>query len=202
MQAHIWGLDRQLDKFTTEYVQQHLQRGSHGLLTLSEVDFAFPPNVSPAMIIQARLKGHASVSSAGLSPVSFGCSKTSSKGSRLTGGIGWLREVRLLQDPNPRLHNFPEVITAYACALRSLLSCQGHGCSTVLGSSFGKPLGRSWAYSLVELSTLLCSYAGQTRATSVAPASSIVIPATCPCARAWSCMTLVVVCHAACAVPL
>lgn len=109
LQAHIWGLDRQLDKFTTDYVQQHLQRGSYGLLTLSELDFAFPPNVSPAMIVQARLKGHASVSSAGLPPVNFGTKNTSSKGSKQAGGIGWLREVRLLQEPNPRLHNFPEV---------------------------------------------------------------------------------------------
>lgn len=90
-------------------MQQHLQRGSHGLLTLSEMDFAFPPNVSPAMIVQARLKGHASVSSAGLSPVQFGSRNATSKKSKLPGGIGWLREVRLLQDPNPRLHNFPEV---------------------------------------------------------------------------------------------
>lgn len=109
LQAHIWGLDRQLDKFTTDYVQQHLQRGSHGLLTLSEMDFAFPPNVSPAMIVQARLKGHASVSSAGLAPVQFGSKNAASKKSKLPGGIGWLREVRVLQDPNPRLHNFPEV---------------------------------------------------------------------------------------------
>jgi hypothetical protein len=73
------------------------------------MDFAFPPNVSPAMIVQARLKGHASVSSAGLSPVQFGSRNATSKKSQLPGGIGWLREVRLLQDPNPRLHNFPEV---------------------------------------------------------------------------------------------
>lgn len=107
-QPHIWGLDRQLDKFTTDYVQQHLQRGSHGLLTLSEMDFAFPPNVSPAMIVQGRLRGHQSVSSAGISPVQFGARQATSKHSKLPGGIGWLREVRHLQDPNPRLHNMPE----------------------------------------------------------------------------------------------
>jgi hypothetical protein len=126
LQAHIWGLDRQLDKFTTDYVQQHLQRGSHGLLTLSEMDFAFPPNVSPAMIVQARLKGHASVSSAGLSPVQFGSRNATSRKSKLPGGIGWLREVRLLQDPNPRLHNFPEV--------RELLLMVGDGTSHNLHS--------------------------------------------------------------------
>lgn len=108
-QAHIWGLDRQLDKFTTDYLQQRLQRGSHGLLTLAEMDFAFPPNVSPAMIVQARIKGHAAVSSAGMSPVNFGSRSAASKDSKLPGGISWLREVRVLQDPNPRLHNFPEV---------------------------------------------------------------------------------------------
>lgn len=129
MQAHIWGLDRQLDKFTTDYVQQHLQRGSHGLLTLSELDFAFPPNVSPAMIIQARLKGHASISSAGLSPVNLVSSKSSAtKGSKLAGGIGWLREVRVLQDPNPRLHNFPEVLAACFRRLTKLPSCSGGVC--------------------------------------------------------------------------
>jgi hypothetical protein len=127
-QAHIWGLDRQLDKFTTEYVQQHLQRGSRGLLTLAELDFAFPPNVSPAMVIQARLKGHMSGSSAGLSHVNLSSSgsKGGAGGSSSAGGGGaagggpggssggvkgaaWLPEVRLLQEPNPRLHNFPEV---------------------------------------------------------------------------------------------
>lgn len=112
-QPHIWGLDRQLDKFTTDYVQQHLQRGSHGLLNLSEMDFAFPPNVSPAMIVQGRLKGHQSVSSAGLAPVQFGAKQAPSKQSKLPGGIGWLREVRHLQDPNPRLHNMPEVSWAH-----------------------------------------------------------------------------------------
>lgn len=97
-------------------MQQHLQRGSRGLLTIAELDFAFPPNVSPAMVVQARLKGHTSVSSAGLNPVSFGSKGGSGIGqlggtgsSSLTKGVGWLREARLLQDPNPRLHNFPEV---------------------------------------------------------------------------------------------
>jgi hypothetical protein len=70
LQAHLWGLDQQLDKFTTDYVQQHLQRASHGLLTIAELDFAFPPNASPAMVIQAKLKEHSS-SSGGLHPVSL-----------------------------------------------------------------------------------------------------------------------------------
>lgn len=61
------------------------------------------------MIVQARIKGHAAVSSAGMSPVNFGSRSAASKDSKLPGGISWLREVRVLQDPNPRLHNFPEV---------------------------------------------------------------------------------------------
>jgi hypothetical protein len=128
-QAHIWGLDRQLDKFTTEYVQQHLQRGSRGLLTLAELDFAFPPNVSPAMVVQARLKGHPSSAntSAGLGPVGSSGGKGAGgagpgagavgAGSARSGacggmvkGVAWLPEVMLLQEPNPRLHNFPEVV--------------------------------------------------------------------------------------------
>jgi hypothetical protein len=135
LQAHIWGLDRQLDKFTTDYVQQHLQRGSHGLLTLSEMDFAFPPNVSPAMIVQARLKGHTSASSAGLTPVQFGPRSAAARPSKLPGGVGWLREVRLLQDPNPRLHNFPEVCVPCrqggraACCMQSLSSSRQPACS-------------------------------------------------------------------------
>jgi hypothetical protein len=131
LQPHIWGLDRQLDKFTTDYVQQHLQRGSHGLLTLSEMDFAFPPNVSPAMIVQGRLKGHQSVSSAGISPVQFGAKQAASKHSKLPGGIGWLREVRHLQDPNPRLHNMPEAST---------LAVAGVGCNTNITSAFGQTI--------------------------------------------------------------
>lgn len=134
LQAHIWGLDRQLDKFTTDYVQQHLQRGSHGLLTLSEMDFAFPPNVSPAMIVQARLKGHTSVSSAGLTPVQFGPRSAAARPSKLPGGVGWLREVRLLQDPNPRLHNFPEV-RAPCCQGRLLLAA----CRVLVATSKQQP---------------------------------------------------------------
>lgn len=135
LQPHIWGLDRQLDKFTTDYVQQHLQRGSHGLLTLSEMDFAFPPNVSPAMIVQGRLKGHQSVSSAGLAPVQFGAKHAASKQSKLPGGIGWLREVRHLQDPNPRLHNIPEASGAHWL--------------TLIADSLHSPIALIWADALL-----------------------------------------------------
>lgn len=102
-QAHIWGLDQQLDKFTTDYVQQSLQRGAHGLLTISELDFAFPPNTSPAMVIQAKLKEHSS-SSSSLPAVNL----VPSARPKSTGVLkeNWLR---MLQEPVPRLHNFPEV---------------------------------------------------------------------------------------------
>lgn len=132
MQAHLWGLDQQLDKFTTDFVQQHVQRGSHGLLTIAEMDFAFPPHCSPAVVVQARLKEHSSVSSSALPSVQLaGSSETGSAcaaadgssagvsgmlpgigmSARWRGGgaVGWLRDVRLLQEPTPRLHNFPEV---------------------------------------------------------------------------------------------
>jgi hypothetical protein len=106
VQAHIWGLDQQLDKFTTDYVQQHLQRGSHGLLTIAELDFAFPPNSSPAMVIQAKLKEHSTTSS---TLPTFGSSAGNLSSKRPQGAAGWLRDLRVLQEPIPRLHNFPEV---------------------------------------------------------------------------------------------
>ncbi|WIA36602.1 hypothetical protein OEZ86_007890 [Tetradesmus obliquus] len=104
-QAHIWGLDQQLDKFTTDYVQQHLQCGSHGLLTIAELDFAFPPNSSPAMVIQAKLKEHSTTGSA---LPTFGSSAGNLSAKRPQGAAGWLRDLRVLQEPIPRLHNFPE----------------------------------------------------------------------------------------------
>eukprot|EP00775_Hariotina_reticulata_P003910 gene3910-4164_t len=121
--AHLWGLDQQLDKFTTDYVQQHLQRASHGLLTIAELDFAFPPNASPAMVIQAKLKEHSS-SSGGLHPVSlpFGSSGPAPASKNKSrpgcaqgpgGANGWLSDVRLLHEPIPRLHNFPEFPPSY-----------------------------------------------------------------------------------------
>ena len=79
------------------------------------------------MIVQGRLKGHQSVSSAGISPVQFGAKQAASKHSKLPGGIGWLREVRHLQDPNPRLHNMPEAST---------LAVAGVGCHTNITSGF------------------------------------------------------------------
>lgn len=110
-QAHIWGLDQQLDKFTTDYVQQHLQCGSHGLLTIAELDFAFPPNSSPAMVIQAKLKEHSTTGSA---LPTFGSSAGNLSAKRPQGAAGWLRDLRVLQEPIPRLHNFPEVRLASA----------------------------------------------------------------------------------------
>jgi hypothetical protein len=149
-QAHIWGLDRQLDKFTTDYLQQRLQRGSHGLLTLAEMDFAFPPNVSPAMIVQARIKGHAAVSSAGMSPVNFGSRSAASKDSKLPGGISWLREVRVLQDPNPRLHNFPEV------SLGPILFLTSQGLGFSIQGQMSNTLAVCWTLG-VECQHGLCS---------------------------------------------
>jgi hypothetical protein len=97
-----------LDKFTTDYVQQHLQRGSHGLLTIAELDFAFPPNSSPAMVVQAKLKEHSTNSSTALP--TFGSSAGTLASKRAPGAAGWLRDMRVLQEPIPRLHNFPEVM--------------------------------------------------------------------------------------------
>lgn len=100
-------MDQQLDKFTTDYVQQHLQRGSHGLLTIAELDFAFPPNTSPAMVIQTKLKEHSN-SSATLPNVSLLGTSGAAK-PKTPGTAWWLRDMRALQEPIPRLHNFPEV---------------------------------------------------------------------------------------------
>lgn len=103
LQAHIWGLDQQLDKFTTDYVQQQLQRGAHGLLTISELDFAFPPNTSPAMVIKAKLNEHQNSSTSLAAVTLVGSARPQCGGGSRD---NWLR---MLQEPVPRLHNFPEV---------------------------------------------------------------------------------------------
>jgi len=100
LQAHLWGLDQQLDKFTTDYVQQHLQRASHGLLTIAELDFAFPPNASPAMVIQAKLKEHSS-SSGGLHPVSLPFGSTGQQHLHKQGGFSHRGPAPLLVSTCP-----------------------------------------------------------------------------------------------------
>lgn len=107
VQAHIWGLDQQLDKFTTDYVQQHLQRGAHGLLTIAELDFAFPPNTSPATVIKAKLDEHKSSSSSLPAVTLLAAARPKGPGGSRD---HWLR---MPQEPVPRLHNFPEVNMLY-----------------------------------------------------------------------------------------
>jgi hypothetical protein len=55
MQAHAWGLETKLDKFSVDFLQHQLERGPHGRLTLEMLDFAFPPNAPISTAVQARI---------------------------------------------------------------------------------------------------------------------------------------------------
>ena len=56
--AHVWGLEARLDKFTVDFLQHHLERGAHGRATLAMLDFAFPPQAPLAATVQAIQHAH------------------------------------------------------------------------------------------------------------------------------------------------
>ncbi|KAI8464297.1 MAG: hypothetical protein J3K34DRAFT_120548 [Monoraphidium minutum] len=113
-QAHAWGLESKLDKFSVDFLQHQLERGPHGRLTLEMLDFAFPPHAPISTAVAAMQQAHiqfslklgpstASLQSSG--PLSgLGAPPALGSARMLGGGGGLTPEV------TPGLHYFPEVL--------------------------------------------------------------------------------------------
>jgi hypothetical protein len=113
-QAHAWGLDSTLDKFTVNFLQTRWSRHSGGRVTLAELDFAFPPGCSLLAIVQAEL-----VATNKHNLVSQKLSETDGVPEFMKQAF---KMLGVSEEHEPTLHNFPEVRDKRAAASKTLQS--------------------------------------------------------------------------------